>query len=851
MSQPDHTTVDLTNCDREPIQFLGHVQDFGCLLALSSDWMIRHASANTEAFLGRKAEDLVGTHLSELLGGEGLHHIRGEVQVSGRHGEGSRIFAVDALGDGQLFDLMVNVGPQAIIVEFERAGIKRRTDTASTVRSLIARLSGLTDERRFFNDAARCVQALTGFDRVMVYQFHEDDTGEVVGEATTRGMDPFVGLRYPASDIPKQARALYLRNRIRLIADVDAPTHGIVPRHGADGQPLDLSMAATRAVSPIHIEYLKNMGVCASMSISIIVRGKLWGLIACHGKDPRAVDVETRTAAELFGQLFSYELAQKWQDAELSLAETARELHNVILATLSSGNSLSNTFSDLAGEISEVIPHDGIVLYSEGAFEASGSTPTREEFLGLARFLNTAGASRVFATDHLAGVYDRAASFGDRAAGVLALPVSRSPRDYIVLFRRPIAQTVTWAGNPEKPVETGPHGIRLTPRKSFEAWQEVVHDRSRPWRERELRAAESLRVTLLEVVLKMSDDARQERERASNKQDLLISELNHRVRNILNLIQGLVVQSRSGVASVEQFTDVLGGRIQALARAHDQLTVGAWGALSLAGLIRTETLAFIGEKASRIRFQGDDVMLEPQGFSTLALVFHELVTNSAKYGALSDSHGTVTIRATLEPDGALSLDWTERDGPPVAPPTRRGFGSTIIERSIPFELHGKAELDYALTGFKAHFGVPSRFVAGRATEEASLPATGNLPEGSAPARLGGVVMLLEDNLIISMDAQQALLSLGADEVVAVPSVDSALAELKSRDVTFALLDVNLGSGTSLAVARVLSERKIPFIFATGYGAEPAIVEEFPHARFLTKPYDAGTIGRALDEIVKG
>lgn len=605
--------IDLTNCDREPIHIPGKIQYFGCLIALSSDWVIAHASANCGAVLGLEAERLGGLPFNQFFPPETIHALRTRMQALSPGQGVARLFAFPLLGDGTLFDVSIHSSGPLVVLEFEPRSHAQPRGDAALVQSLIARVRRHETIDGMANEAARGLRMLSGFDRVMVYRFEEDDSGTVIAEAARTGLETFLGLRYPASDIPKQARALYVKSPLRLIADVDGECFPIIPERMADGAPLDLSLAVTRAVSPIHLEYLRNMGVAASMSVSIIRQGRLWGLFACHHYSPFYIGYEKRSEVELFAQLFNYELAQAEMAGELAETDRARTLHDRLMTQVSSGLSLLDGLESVANDVGDVIPFDGIAIWSNGHYRARGAAPSQEEFIGLARFLNTTQPGQIYVTDNIAARYAGAESFSDRAAGLLALPVSRAPRDYIVLFRRELAQTVKWAGNPDKPVEaTGPHGARLTPRKSFEIWNEVVKGRSAPWKAGERRAADILRVTLLEVVLKMADETNTTRKRAQEQQELLIAELNHRVRNILSLIRSLVGQGRGDAGSVEAYAAVLDARIHALARAHDQLTRREWRHASLKSLIENEVKAFLSAEADRVFVRGENLDLSPQ-----------------------------------------------------------------------------------------------------------------------------------------------------------------------------------------------------------------------------------------------
>ncbi|MGB3625259.1 MAG: HWE histidine kinase domain-containing protein [Henriciella sp.] len=845
---PD-TKIDLTNCDREPIHILGHVQQFGCLIAVTSDWLVCHASENVEAFMGRTAEAMIGEPLADLFDEAGLEKIKMRVQQLDSGDAVERLFGV-ALGEGEdgRFNVGVHLAGTNVVLELEPYSPDHRTDYTSYVRPMIERVRKAKTVEELCRIAARQMKALTGFDRVMVYHFAEDQSGEVIGEAVSPNIDSFMGLHYPASDIPQQARELYKRNLLRIISNVNEKVSPIIPERSPDGGPLDLSMSGLRAVSPIHIEYLKNMGVEASMSVSILQRDELWGLFACHHYSPRVLPYEIRSAAELFAQLFSFVLEQIRQDTARLLRSRTQTLHDQLMSQLAGGQSIRDHFSTLADALNSVIENDGVAAWVDGEFLTLGKTPSREDFMGLLRFLNTSAGGRIYATDHLGGVYPPARNYTDVAAGLLAIPVSRQPRDYIILFRQEIARTVSWAGNPEKPITLGPNGSRLTPRKSFELWQETVTGQSAPWQAHEIGAADQLRVTLLEVVLRMSDAANQERARASERQELLIAELNHRVRNILNLIRGLVNQSAREARSVAELSDVIGGRVQALANAHDQLTLKNWAPASLQGLIRTEVDAYLGRKADRIDISGPDAMLTPTAFSTLALVLHEMTTNSAKYGALADSSGRIAIETLELGDGALKIAWKEMGGPAVQAPDRKGFGTTIIQQSIPHELSGTADVRYMLTGLEADFVVPARHVSAYGPSLAPAPSSASpRASDSGQAGLDKPALIVEDNMIIALDAEDILIAAGATEVHVCSTVAEALGVLSENEIGFALLDVNLGSETSEPVARELFERDVPFIFASGYGDSSALNARFPSIPMLKKPYDKSDVDRAIQE----
>ncbi len=850
MSETTGFRVDLTNCEREPIRVLGNIQPFGFLVAVAADWMIGRVSANLASFTGRKPEEVLGQPLTVLFSEDVIHAIRNRVAMLRGPDSVERLFGLNLVPGQPAFDVAVHFSGSTVIIEAEPA-VPEEMEAAALVRSMISRLSQGESVGVFLREGARQVRALTGFDRVMVYRFDDQGSGEVAAESLRPGIDSFLGLHYPASDIPAQARKLYLRNIFRVIADINATPVPILPPLDAKGEALDQSLSVLRAVSPIHIEYLKNMGVGASLSISIIVEGKLWGLFACHHYRPRLPSFAYRTAAELFGQMFSLMLESRLRRESADYETSARAVTDRLMAAVAQDGDLLHNALWIGDVILDAIPADGVGVFLGGAISLNGLTPDRDQFRAIVNFLNQNAAAQVFHTDRLQKLLPDAASYADRAAGLIAIPLSRSPRDYVVLFRSEQLRAVRWAGNPEKPVEYGPNGARLTPRKSFEAWSELVKGQSLPFTASEQRIAEALRTGMLEVLVRLADSAGQERARAHERQELLISELNHRVRNILALIRGLISQSRSSTETVEGFVATLDARIRALARAHDQITADRWGPARLRDLIETESGAYLGEKRSAVHLDGPNLMVQPGAFTTIALIFHELVTNAAKYGALSDS-GVVNVEWRLDEEGSLLIDWTEEGGPAVVAPERRGFGSTIIEQSVPYDLGGRAEVHYRVTGLTAHFCIPSRHVAGLAegggdAAEAGAPA---ISASDQPLR-GKHVLLVEDSMIIALDAEDTLRLLGAEDVTTAASVSRGMHALGDGKIDFALLDVNLGAETSLPIAQALAEKKIPFIFATGYGDNAAITETYPRAPVVNKPYGLQRLKETLARLDLG
>jgi light-regulated signal transduction histidine kinase (bacteriophytochrome) len=836
----------LTACDREAIHHIAAIQSFGGLIAVDAGEQIAHASANVAALLGLAEAPATGTPLTAILAPPALAAIRQALAALPGIDSLERRFGLDLTGNTALFDCAVHRSCGLSLIEFEPHARSDFADHVSMIVPVIAQLEAATTLTALCDKAARLVRQMTGYDRVMIYRFHADESGEVIAEDRHAALEPFLGLRYPAADIPRQARELFRRNRFRIIADMDSDAVPIVPALGPDDTPLDLSMSMLRSHSQMHLAYMRNMGVGASLAIAIVRHDRLWGMISCHHREPRLPPYSLRTVAELLSQTFSLMLDRILVAQAEALRERARQLNDRLLLRLAGGVTLADSLPMIEELLRDTIQHDGISLFADGEYRASGDAPGEAEFRAIAPLLATTLGGGTHSSTRLAEQIPEAAAFATRAAGALVLPLSRGTRDSLVLWRRPQTRTVTWAGDPAKAAAAP--GELLQPRASFAAWAETVRGHSAEWTPEECEVAARLRRTLIEVILRMSEDLTRERARAAEQQDLLIAELNHRVRNILGLIRALVSQSQAEALSVPGFAAIIGGRIAALAAAHDNITARNWGPASLARLIEAELAPYCGAERARFRLAGEDVLVSPEAYTILALVIHELATNSAKYGSLSARAGRVEVSLARTAFGDLALHWREAGGLPVTAPTRHGFGSTIITRSIPHDLQGEAELRYRLAGVEADFLVPARYLA--VPEEGARRIAPPSPDplraaaglaAEAPRR----VLVVEDSIIIALDTEENLKRLGVAEVRLESSVTGALAAIAAARPDFAIIDFNLGGESSEPIAEALRAAGVRFVLATGYAEGAAGFERLGAEQVLRKPYGMTEIERLL------
>ncbi|MCL9797904.1 GAF domain-containing protein, partial [Frankia sp. AgKG'84/4] len=407
------------------------------------------------------------------------------------------------LGDGEdvrRYDALLHRVGDLIVIELQPARGARPLSYAGTyarTRQSVLRLNGSRSLDELYGVVVEEVRRLTGFDRVMVYRFDAEWNGEVVAEAKLDRLNSFRGLHYPATDIPAQARALYERSWLRLIPDVDYRAVPVVPAFDADtGEPLDLSDAWLRSVSPMHVEYLRNMGVTASMSISLLRDGRLWGLIACHHySGPHEPGYEVCAAAEFLGHLFSLRLVSREDEQTVASSLASRRvLDQLVAAAQRDGASIAASLTTGSPNLLDLIGGGGALVAVDGEYRTIGEVPPREV---ARRVFDTLGSQEsILAHDSVPVDLPDLADYRDIACGMLAFRFSRD--EGVAWFRPEALRTVDWGGDPHNAKIIAAEGdeVRLSPRRSFDRWREVVRDRAQPWSAHERALAEELRQAL-------------------------------------------------------------------------------------------------------------------------------------------------------------------------------------------------------------------------------------------------------------------------------------------------------------------------------------------------------------------
>ncbi|WP_298431435.1 HWE histidine kinase domain-containing protein [uncultured Jannaschia sp.] len=846
----DPSDLALDNCDREPIHRPGRIQPFGAMLIGPLDLSrIDFASTNLAEVLDHDAKSVLGQSFHTVLDPKVLHDIRNMLTLPTAKTQRERVGVAEVAG--RRIEVFAHRSPDdRAVVELEPVqapSVGDREHPIDRMRLFLAHASRQDTLNRFLQSCVHGLRDLLGYDRVLAYRYSANGDGEVVAEARMHDIESLLGLRYPAWDVPTQARTMQIKAPLRMLSDVHQTPVGLLG-HTEDPESVDISLAHLRGVSPIHVEYLANMGVHATLTIGLIVEGRLWGMFACHHRQPRTTRSDVRIAAELFGQMVSLLIQQRTEVEMLDARNKAEAARRRILAETDAATDLLHSFPEMEKILAKVIACDGLAIIRDDKLQTSGSVPSAEAIRAIGNrrpsSFDLVEGTTTLAAEGWAGSHDLGAS-----AGCLIIRCAAVAPLQLLFFRDEKLLQVTWAGKPQKDVSIGPHGARLSPRGSFEAYSEEQKGRSVDWTGFDLEAASELQRLLTQITAR-GERAEMNRHKDlmnyQRQQDLMIAELNHRVKNILALIRSLSRQAKASSASLESYAQALEQRIAALAAAHDLAVSNSMSGVSLRGILETELAPFLSEDSAQVLMSGPLIGLRPDVAPMIALVFHEVVTNATKYGALSTSEGLVRTKWTIE-GGELQFSWKELGGPEVKEPERHGFGRTLIEKAIPYEFDGTVEMDYAPSGVTMSFRLPADTLI-QMTEETPSKVVGKITEIRQVAS-GARILLVEDNIVLSMDMVESLTRRGADVVETAATVEEALRLIRKEKFDAAILDMNLRGVVSFAVGDELMAKGVPFMFVTGYGSTVDVPPSFKDVPILTKPVDDGTLAASLAELL--
>lgn len=538
--KPDDFEELLANCADEPIRFPGAIQPHGALLTLSEpDLNIIQVSANVATLFNHAPEALLGQPLHRLIGTEQAH----AVQAMAQHNTFLDAPALHVTLNGTPFEGLLHRHQNVLILEFEPhlENFKPRAlnGRTSNLGKMLQRLQAAKTLQALYEISVNEIQAMTGYDRVLIYRFEDEGHGQVIAEASAPSMELFNGLFFPASDIPEQARELYRTNWLRIIPNAAYEPVPLLPKLRPDtGQALDLSFATLRSVSPIHCQYMKNMGVLSSMSISLMKGDKLWGLISCGNREPLLVPNELRTACQTIGQVLSLQIsAMEALELSRQREEKVQALAQLDQAMRGSQDTVFDGLAQQGQLLMDLTRAGGVAIIEDRQLHRYGNCPEPAQVRALHKWLQERDEA-VFSSHNLASVYPPAAEFQQVASGVLALHLPKPVDNGVLWFRPEVKENINWSGDPQKPLdlENADGSLRLRPRTSFEIWKVVMAGISTKWSHGDLFAANDLRRSALE-----NDLARQvKREQlAVRARDDLVAVVSHDLRNPMTVISML------------------------------------------------------------------------------------------------------------------------------------------------------------------------------------------------------------------------------------------------------------------------------------------------------------------------
>lgn len=505
--------INLTSLKQPPIHVLTQIQPHGVLLVLREpELTILQTSSNTSSELGIAPDAILGKELDEILDPFQMDQLREGLTAENLDlVNPSKVWIRKTGDDYSVFDAVFHRSADGfLILELEPAVTQENIPFLSLyhlARASINQLEASANLADFCQIIVREVRNVTRFDRVMLYKFDEDGHGEVVAEEKLNEMEPYLGLHYPESDIPQPARKMFLSNWIRVIPNSHAEPVALYPAHNpVTNQPIDLTLSVLRSPYPCHLEYLHNMGVGASLTISLMKDGKLWGLIACHHRTPKYVPYELRKACEFLGRVIFSEISTREETADYSYRMKIASVQSALIESMSQDDNFIDGLTQHEPNLLDLVGAGGAAICFSGHWVTIGRTPAEEELNYLVQWLGKTVDEEVFYTNSLPLVYSDAERFKDVASGLLAIPISR--RSYVLWFRPEVIQTVNWGGDPNHAYELKQSGndVRLCPRKSFELWKETVRLKSLPWKPVEVSATLELRKAIVNIVLRQAEE---------------------------------------------------------------------------------------------------------------------------------------------------------------------------------------------------------------------------------------------------------------------------------------------------------------------------------------------------------
>ena len=496
-------SVTITNCEQEPIHIIGHSQAHGVIVVCDpKSFKITQCSENVEEVLGVPLESVLKADLSILISSEGIGQLRQKL------GQDRILLPDEEVIKGKKFNVIPHLSDTNLVLDIEPAGFVLQPSLfQDQLTAMLSEIEGAKSIPDMCNVAVLQVKQLFGYDRVMMYKFDEEWNGEVVAEVKEERLESWLGLNYPARDIPKQARAIFLKQGVRIISDVGFKPAAIIPEISPiTRKPLDISKSELRSVSPIHIEYLQNMKVGASLTAAIVLEGELWGLLACHHYSPKFINYHQRQTCKFLTQVFSNSLSVRTSKTFLDKFSASEYVRKKLVLQLESIANIREALIKFSPKFTDIIECTGGAIYQDGILDLIGATPKKSEVLALLENFLIKKQEELFFTKNLSKHYELASAYSKKASGVVSVKVNDENNTMLLWFRPEVSETVSWGGNPEKQGYVKDGVEYLSPRKSFERWTQQNAGISRRWEDYDLEAIEALQESISHIVIKKQKD---------------------------------------------------------------------------------------------------------------------------------------------------------------------------------------------------------------------------------------------------------------------------------------------------------------------------------------------------------
>ena len=504
---PNRTNFDTTFCGKLPLHQTNLIQPHGVLLLITKkEHIIIQVSENISKLVAALAPDIVDQPLQkfidqksyQIFGEKTAKPFIGKLPISLCFVSENLLLNCLAIAHDHGDDFLIEIE----LDEYVQPSQNSFASVFQEMKQLTGAINAATTIEEVCVITVKGVKAFSGFDKVMLYTFDKEWNGSVVAEAMEKGMDSYLGLKFPASDIPKPARDMYLKSPYRLIPNRDYVPVRLYPLLNPHTHTFtNLFETDLRSVAGVHLEYLKNMGVVASMSTRIIQNEKLWGLIACHHRTAKYLSIEERSVFEWLSDVVSAKISALGIKSSVSLKEQLNDRFASLVENIYKQDTLADVWEQNKDDIKNYLNADGLAFCQDDQIDAIGMVPQKHEIDVLQYWLQGKAGNKVYHEPALPHAFDEAEKFSEQACGLLTLPIRSEKGSFMLAFRQEVVKKVDWGGNPNEAVQFEPNSTAYHPRNSFSQWQEVVRKTAEPWLDEEIEAAESLRHVLIEFTL--------------------------------------------------------------------------------------------------------------------------------------------------------------------------------------------------------------------------------------------------------------------------------------------------------------------------------------------------------------